>query len=201
MSRIFAYARISTSHQTIENQRKQIADAGYKVEPYRFIEETISGSTVALSRPGFSKLLNKIEPGDILIVTALDRLGRDAIDLHKTVNYFIEQGISLKILQLGDMDLSSSHGFLAVQHLAAYAEFERRLLVERIQAGLARAKAEGTKLGRREKTTTIQRATICNLYDNATSVSQLARDYNISRATILSIVRNPGNKEMSKNIN
>ena len=76
MSRIFAYARVSTVDQVNENQRAQIKDAGYRIEPRRFVEEKISGSVPAMSRPGFKKLMDKLEPGDTLVVTKLDRIGR-----------------------------------------------------------------------------------------------------------------------------
>ena len=81
MSRTFAYARVSTFDQTPENQIREIETAGFAVGPHRLISETISGSMAIAQREGFSKLLDKIEKGDILIVTKLDRLGRAAIDV------------------------------------------------------------------------------------------------------------------------
>ncbi|TCT27469.1 resolvase-like protein [Providencia alcalifaciens] len=81
MSRVFAYCRVSTLEQNTENQRREIESAGFKVEPYRIIEEHISGSVAAGDRPGFSRLLDRMEHGDVLIVTKLDRLGRNAIDM------------------------------------------------------------------------------------------------------------------------
>lgn len=85
MSRTFAYARVSTFDQTPENQIREIVAAGFAVEQHRIITETISGSMAIAQREGFSKLLDRMEKGDVLIVTKLDRLGRDAIDVSTTV--------------------------------------------------------------------------------------------------------------------
>ena len=87
MSRVFAYARVSTVEQLTENQREEIAQAGYRIEPQRFVEEKVSGSTPAAQRPGFQKLLDRMEAGDTLVVTKLDRIGRDSIDVQQTVRH------------------------------------------------------------------------------------------------------------------
>ena len=79
MTRVFAYCRVSTSGQTTDNQIQEIAAAGFNVLQTRAIAETISGSIAACERPGFKKLMEKLEAGDVLVVTKLDRLGRNAI--------------------------------------------------------------------------------------------------------------------------
>ena len=91
MSRIFAYARVSTSEQETKNQIREIEAAGFKVEPHRIITETISGSRAIAQRPGFGRLMGKVERGDVLIVTKLDRLGRNAIDVSSTVTKLEEK--------------------------------------------------------------------------------------------------------------
>ena len=85
MSRVFAYCRVSTVEQTTDNQVQEIAAAGFKLTPQRTIVETVSGSVAASARPGFGLLLNKLEEGDVLVVTKLDRLGRNAMDVRGTV--------------------------------------------------------------------------------------------------------------------
>lgn len=187
MSRVFAYARVSTVEQLTENQRGEIAAAGYAVEPRRFVEEQVSGSVPASQRPGFVKLLEKLERGDTLVVTKLDRLGRDSIDVQQTVERFTREGVRLVVLQLGNLDLTSPAGELMVKMLAAVADFERALIVERTQAGLARAKAEGKKLGRPAKTSAGDREAILRRLAGGESVSQLAREFNVSRATVISV--------------
>ena len=181
------YARVSTVEQLTENQRAQIADAGYKIEARRYVEEKISGSIPAQMRPGFKKLLDKMESGDTLVVTKLDRIGRDSIDVQKTVELFTELGIRLIVLQLGNLDLTSSSGSLMVKVLAAVADFERELIVERTLAGQARARAAGTHLGRPSKTTDEQRQTIRKRLSAGQTISAVARDFKISRATVMTI--------------
>jgi putative DNA-invertase from lambdoid prophage Rac len=187
MSRVFAYARVSTVEQLTENQRDEIARAGYTVEPRRFVEETVSGSVPAAQRAGFCELMKKLEAGDTLVVTKLDRLGRDSIDVQQTVERFASSGIRLVVLQLGNLDLTSSAGALMVKMLAAVADFERALIIERTQAGLARAKADGKRLGRPSKTNDQQRASIRQQLADGVSVSQVARDFGISRASVISL--------------
>jgi len=150
MSRTFLYARCSTASQFTENQTQEVRAAGFDVQASRTIEETISGSIAAKERPGFQKLLDRMESGDVLIVTKLDRLGRNAMDVRQTVEHLAHNGIRVHCLALGGVDLTSPAGKMTMQVLGAVAEFERDLLIERTQQGLIRAKAEGKKLGRPE---------------------------------------------------
>lgn len=148
MARVFAYCRVSTTGQTTENQAQEIAAAGFKVEPARLIEETVSGSVMALQRPGFAKLIERLESGDVLIVTKLDRLGRNSIDVQQTLDLLKSMGVRVHCLALGTLDLTSPSGEMTMRVLVAVAQFERDLLIERTHAGLERAKAEGKQLGR-----------------------------------------------------
>jgi len=151
MSRTFAYCRVSTTDQTTENQIQEIRTAGFYLEPQRVIEETVSGSVPARERKGFTKLLERMEHSDILVVTKLDRLGRNAMDVRSTVEQLCSLGIKVHCLALGGVDLTSPAGKMTMGVIAAVAEFERDLLVERTQSGLARAKKEGKTLGRPQK--------------------------------------------------
>ena len=187
MQRVFAYARVSTVEQLTENQREQIARAGYDIAPKRFIEEQISGSVPAAQRPGFQRLLERMDEGDTLVVTKLDRIGRDSIDVQQTVERFQSEGIRLVVLQLGNLDLTSSAGALMVKMLAAVADFERDLIIERTQAGQARARAAGTHMGRPAKTTPDQQRAIRKALVAGATVSSMAASYQVSRATIIAI--------------
>jgi len=187
MSRVFAYARVSTVEQLTENQREQIAQAGYSIEPRRFVEEKVSGSVPASQRPGFAKLLERMEAGDTLVVTKLDRIGRDSIDVQQTVARFEEGGMRLVVLQLGNLDLTSSAGALMVKVLAAVADFERELIIERTQAGQARARAEGKHMGRPAKTSAEARAVIRKALAGGATVTSQALEHGVSRATIITI--------------
>ena len=187
LQRVFAYARVSTVEQLTENQREQIARAGYDIAPKRFIEEQISGSVPAAQRPGFQRLLERMDEGDTLVVTKLDRIGRDSIDVQQTVERFQSEGIRLVVLQLGNLDLTSSAGALMVKMLAAVADFERDLIIERTQAGQARARAAGTHMGRPSKTTPDQQRAIRAALAAGATVSSMAASYRVSRATIIAI--------------
>jgi len=148
MPRTFAYCRVSTTEQTVENQIQALKAAGYDIQPNRVISETISGSVQASQRPEFSRLLDRMEHGDTLIVLKLDRLGRDNIDIQQTITALQERGISVQSLDLPQMDITSSSGRLMLQMFSAFAEFERNRIRERTAEGLERAKAEGKQLGR-----------------------------------------------------
>lgn len=182
----FAYGRCSTDQQTTENQRLEIEAAGYAVDYW--YSDTISGKTSASERPQFTALLAQIRDGETLIVSKLDRIGRDAQDVGATIKLLAKRKIHVIVLQLGKLDLTSAAGKMMLTMLSAVAEMERDLLVERTQAGLARAKAEGKKLGRIPKTTPEEQAAIREAYAKNESVSALARQYTISRATVLNIV-------------
>ena len=133
MSRVFAYARVSTVDQLTENQAEQIAQAGYSIQPKRYIEEKVSGSVPTAQRAGFQKLMDRMEEGDTLVVTKLDGIGRDSIDVQQTVKRCAERGIRLVVLQLGNLDLTSSAGELMVKVLAAVADFERDLIIDTLR--------------------------------------------------------------------
>lgn len=185
---IFGYARVSTLEQTNENQRLEIELAGYKIE-YWYEDVGISGKMHASQRPQFKLLIGQIRDGETLVVSKLDRLGRDAHDVGSTIKELAKRKIEVVVLQLGKLDLTSPAGKLMLTMLAAVAEMERDLLIERTQSGLARAKAEGKILGRRPKTTPEQRREIVTKYrDEKYSVSALAREYEISRASVLAVV-------------
>lgn len=187
----FAYGRVSTKEQTVENQRREIEGSGFTVD-YWFADEGVSGKVSATQRPQFAKMLQQIRDGERLVVTKLDRLGRDAQDVGATIKTLAARRIEVVVLQLGKLDLTSAAGKLMLTMLAAVAEMERDLLVERTQAGLSRAKAEGKTLGRPSKTTEEQRRQIATDYAAGVSVSELARRFKVSRANILGIVKPAG---------
>jgi putative DNA-invertase from lambdoid prophage Rac len=187
MSRTFAYVRVSTSGQTTENQVQEIEAAGFHVEPHRIVTETISGSTAIAQRPGFAKLLDRLEAGDVLIVTKLDRLGRDAIDVSSTVKKLAAMGVRVHCLALGGVDLTSSAGTMTMNVLNAVAQFERDLLIERTQSGLSRAKAEGKKLGRPAALSEQQKRLVREELAAGVSVAAIARKLGTSRQTVMRV--------------
>lgn len=184
MSRTFAYCRVSTSDQTADNQVREIEAAGFNVDPKRVVMETVSGSVAAMERNGFAKLVDRLEAGDILIVTKLDRLGRNAMDVRATVERLADDGVKVHCMALGGVDLTSAAGKMTMGVIAAVAEFERDLLIERTQAGLARARASGKALGRPQSLSTDQQRAILEKRRQGISYGALAKEYRVSRAAI-----------------
>jgi putative DNA-invertase from lambdoid prophage Rac len=123
----------------------------------------------------------------VLVVTKLDRLGRNVMDVGSTVAKLAELGVRVHCLALGGVDLTSSTGKLTMNVLNAVAEFERDLLVERTQAGLRRVKAEGKMLGRPLSLTDDQRRAVERRLQDGVTVSALAREFNTSRQTIMRV--------------
>lgn len=185
----FAYGRVSTALQDTENQRLELTNAGWAID-YWFAD-TISGKSASNQRPAFKELLTKIRDGETLLVAKLDRLGRDAIDVLQTVRDLGTRNIKVVVHHLGSTDLTSPAGKLLLSMLAAVAEMERDLLIERTQAGLTRARAEGKKLGRPSKITPEQRSEILRSLAEGASISALARKYAVSRATIAGVKADP----------
>lgn len=192
MSRTFAYCRVSTSDQTTDNQVREIEAAGFAVDPKRVVTETVSGSIAAMERKGFARLVDRLEDGDVLIVTKLDRLGRNAMDVRATVERLAEDGVRVHCLALGGVDLTSAAGKMTMGVIAAVAEFERDLLVERTRSGLERAKGEGKKLGRPSALTDAQRATVRARRAEGASLGILAAEFGVSRAAIQRVERQQG---------
>jgi putative DNA-invertase from lambdoid prophage Rac len=184
MSRTFAYCRVSTTDQTADNQIREIEAAGFKVDLRRIVTETVSGASAIQQRKGFMKLLDKLDEDDVLIVTKMDRLGRDAIDVKSTIDKLTGMGVRVHCLQLGGADLTSAAGKMIMGMLNTFAEFERDLLIERTQSGMARAKAAGKQLGRQPVLTPTQRELVRAKIAAGESVSAVARCLKTSRMTV-----------------
>lgn len=187
MSRVFAYCRVSTTDQNTSNQVQDICAAGYEVDKRRVVEESISGSVAVKDRPSFQKLLERIEEGDVLIVTKLDRLGRNMLDVCATVKLLDTMGVRVVCLQLGGADLTSPSARMTMQILSSVAEFERSLLIERTQSGLARAKAEGKTLGRKPKLDVRQQIEVRARLAEGATVYQVAKDFGVARQVIMRV--------------
>jgi putative DNA-invertase from lambdoid prophage Rac len=187
MSRTFAYCRVSTADQTTENQVREIAAAGFAVTKQRTTTETVSGSVAASDRKGFAKLVDRLESGDVLVVTKMDRLGRNAMDVRATVERLEAAGVRVHCLALGGVDLTSPTGKMTMQIINAVAEFERDLLIERTNSGIERARAEGKKFGRPSALTAEQKGDVLRLLAKGVPVAQLARQFDTTRQTIMRV--------------
>ena len=138
-------------------------------------------------RKEFSRLIDKMEKGDVLVVTKLDRLGRDTIDVSMTVETLEKTGTRVHCLALGGVDLTSSAGRMTMNIINTVAQFERDLLIERTQAGLARAKAQGKLLGRPSALSSEQKKVAKEKIQNGETISCIARELNTSRKTIMRV--------------
>jgi DNA invertase Pin-like site-specific DNA recombinase len=183
----FAYGRVSTREQDTENQRLELERAGFQIDFW--FADSISGKVSAMQRPRFKDLMGKIRDGETLVVSKLDRLGRDAPDVGATIKLLASRNVEVVVHQLGKLDLTSPAGKLMLAMLAAVAEMEHDLLVERTQSGLARANAEGKHLGRSARTTARDRTKIMALHDGGMSLQKIADQFGIGKATVHDVIK------------
>ena len=144
---VIAYTRVSTDDQTCENQRRAI-EGRYNVSKV-YSDDGVSGAIPAAQRPAMASLLAYVREGDTVVVAAIDRLGRDTIDVLTTVQALKTKSVSVVSMREG-FDLATDAGKLMLTMLAAVAELERSNMKARQMAGLERARAEGRNLGRKK---------------------------------------------------
>lgn len=143
---MYGYARTSTKDKQDDDlQRRVLMDAG--VPARRIYADQISGSKATRARPSWPVLYSRLEDGDELVVWRIDRIGRSMIDVITTVKDLIERGVKVKSLSVG-IDPSTREGRLMLNLMATFAEYERELIQERVQASVDAAKARGVKIGR-----------------------------------------------------
>lgn len=182
--KIYAYLRVSTDDQSTANQKLAIEQAGFRVDEWHS-ENGVSGSTEAIKRPVMSLLYEKAQSGDTIIMTALDRLGRDAKDILNTVELFKSKGIILRVIQLSGLDLSSEVGEMILHVIAAVGQMEKRMLQRRTKEGLAEKRAEGVELGRYAKIPASVLREACEAHAKGIGWSQIARENGYDRATLI----------------
>lgn len=172
------YARVSKDEQNPDRQIDILAEAGCD----RVFVDHASGKLDA--RPELAKALDYLRPGDHLVVGSLDRLGRSVPHLTGLTRDLAEKGMHLVVLNLG-IDTSTITGKLFVTILAGIAEFERDLLIQRTNEGLAAARARGRKGGRKPKLTDIQVEQARRMYaERQHTIKQIADTFRVSPATI-----------------
>lgn len=173
-----AYLRVSTGDQSTDNQILQIRQAGHQVD--RTFEDILSGSS--MDRAGFKAMMDYIREGDTLVVSAIDRLGRNTIGVLETVETLKARGVRVVSLR-ESFDLTSPVGQMMLTMMAAMAQMERSLIAERRMAGMARARAAGTHMGR-PRVTSVEtiKETLQRLNGN---VSAVAKELGCSRQTVM----------------
>ena len=177
------YARVSTEDQDLALQRDALTAAGCT----RLFEDKISGKTT--ERPGLDACLDRLEPGDTLVVWRLDRLGRNMTHLLETITSLTDRGIGFRSLDGLTADASAT-GRLVTGMLALLSQFERDLISERTRAGLAAARARGRKGGRKPALSPEQKDRACRMHAAQTmTVREIAETLGVSTSTIERAVR------------
>lgn len=143
--RLLGYTRVSTTSQDARLQLDALHEAG--VEARDVFSDVTSGARSAIKRPGMKKLLAYAAEGDTVVVWRIDRLGRSLIDVLNTVNLLRERGVKVRSISDG-IDPETAPGRMMLGMLATLAEYERELITERVNAGIAAARQNGTRFGR-----------------------------------------------------
>lgn len=175
---IFGYARVSTRGQDLASQLAELKTAGCG----NIYKEKVSGTQT--DRPELAKVIRRLEMGDVLIVTRLDRLARSTRDLLNILDAVAKAGALFKSLKDTWADTTTPHGKLMLTVLGGLAEFERELIRARTDDGRKRAKARGVKFGRPRKLTAHQRQELAQHLADGAVQADLARSYGVSQATI-----------------
>jgi DNA invertase Pin-like site-specific DNA recombinase len=192
MKRVAIYLRVSTSKQDTDNQRRELEAvaerSGWQVA--RIYEDAgISGAKGRDKRPGQDAKMKSVNAREFDMVAAwsVDRLGRSLTDLLGILQGLQDKGIDLFLHQQG-LDTSTTAGKAMFQMLGVFAEFERGIIRERVNAGLARAKAKGTKLGRRRVKPSVE-ARIRELRVEGEGILKIARRLGIGTSVVQRVVR------------
>jgi len=187
--RLFGYARVSTSQQSLDLQIKALKEA--KVRKNRiFTDKTTGGSGgdkpngMATLRQGLELLKVKVEKGDMVIVTKLDRLGRDTADMINLIKEFDSLGVAIKFLDDG-ISTEGTMGKMVVTILSAVAEAERSRILERTNEGRIEAKAKGVKFGRKRS---INRDRVISLNAQGVGATAISQQLKIGRSTVYKIL-------------
>jgi DNA invertase Pin-like site-specific DNA recombinase len=172
------YARVSITDQTLALQRDALKEAGCEKV---YADQGVSGTTT--TRPALDRAMKAVKEGDTFVVWKLDRLGRSLSHLVQTVTELGERGVGFQSLS-DPIDTTNAGGHLVMHMMAALAEFERSLILERTRAGLKAAKHRGVKIGRKPSLTAAQVAHARRLIDGGESPSTVANTLRVGRTTL-----------------
>jgi DNA invertase Pin-like site-specific DNA recombinase len=175
---LFGYARVSTRDQDLAAQDAELMAAGCA----KVFKEKASGAKT--DRPELAKVIGRLEPGDVLLVTRLDRLARSTRDLLNVIAAISERGAGFRSLKDAWADTTTPHGRLMLTVLGGLAEFERELIRSRTGEGRARAKERGVRFGRPRKMTPHQRQEALQRLAAGETMADVARTYNVDATTI-----------------
>jgi DNA invertase Pin-like site-specific DNA recombinase len=180
LMRLFGYARVSTSQQSLDVQVNALKEAGVKAN--RIFTDKTTGTTA--NRAGLNLLQVKVEEGDIILVKKLDRLGRDTADMIQLIKQFDAMGVAVRFLDDG-ISTEGTMGKMVVTILSAVAQAEGQRILERTNEGRIEAKAKGVKFGRKR---TVNRQQVLTMKSQNLGASEIAKQLNIGRSTIYKIL-------------
>ena len=178
--RLFGYARVSTSQQSLDLQVKALRNEGVRAN--RIFTDKISGGH--LNREGLQMLRLKVEEGDIILVKKLDRLGRDTADMIQLIKEFDDMGVAIRFLDDG-ISTEGTMGKMVVTILSAVAQAERQRILERTNEGRLEAKAKGIKFGRKPS---VDKEKVRTLRIQGVGATEIARQLNIGRSTVYKVL-------------
>jgi DNA invertase Pin-like site-specific DNA recombinase len=177
----YGYARVSPGgkSESVDAQTRQLTTAGCRKV---FRDVHVSGAKT--DRAQLRRVIEALEPGDVLMVTRLDRLARSTRDLLNTLASIVDRKAGFRSLGDAWADTTTSHGRLMLTVLGGLAEFERDLIRARTGEGRERAKARGVKMGRKPKLTSHQRAEAIKRRDAGEPMRDIGKSFNVSHSTI-----------------
>ena len=178
--RLFGYARVSTSQQSLDVQLKALKEAG--VRENRIFSDKATGSN--LNRSGLELLRLKVEEGDAILIKKLDRLGRNTEDMITLIKEFDAMGVSIRFLDDG-ISTEGTMGKMVVTILSAVADAERQRILERTNEGRLEAKAKGVRFGRKPS---VDRKAVRSLHAQGVGATEIANRLKIGRSTVYKIL-------------
>ena len=179
------YARVSTGHQSLDQQLDALTAAG--VDPKRVYRDKLSGTSTRDQRPGLAALLDYVRPGDAIVVVGIDRLGRNAAEVMATIRELRDREIVLRSLREG-IDTSNATGRMVAGVLASLAELELELGRERRAAAREARRARGQHIGRPKVLDEKKAALAQRMHANGESASTIANTLGVSRATVYRVL-------------
>ncbi|WP_319567485.1 recombinase family protein [Cohaesibacter marisflavi] len=174
---VVGYARVSSLGQSLEVQKNKLREAGVE----KLFEEKRSG--VDTNRPALKQCLEYLREGDTLVFTRIDRLARSAEDLLRITRQLDNKGVTVRVLDQS-IDTSDAAGKAFLGMLAVFAEFETNIRKERQMDGIAKAKAKGTKFGRKPALTEETISAIRQSREDGKTVPQIMKETGLSKATV-----------------
>jgi DNA invertase Pin-like site-specific DNA recombinase len=182
---VLGYARVSTGHQSLDQQADALTVAG--VKPDRIYSDKLSGASAREQRPGLAALLDYAREGDIIVVVGIDRLGRNAAEVMSTIRDLGERGIVLRSLREG-IDTSNATGRMVAGVLASLAELELELGRERRSAAREARRARGQAIGRPKALDASKAALAQRMHASGEGASTIAAALGVSRATVYRVL-------------